>query len=99
MAIIKCPACGAERVVPEGKIKRCRKCGEKLTTIKAPPPKPPEMTADELAAAYPRQVQELIERAEAAGRREPAKPEPSLPEKQPAKPKGKKGAGKGGRRK
>jgi ribosomal protein S27E len=31
MARVKCPQCGTERVVVDGKRKNCRKCGTKLT--------------------------------------------------------------------
>ena len=31
MARIKCPQCGTERVVIEGKRKNCRRCGTRLT--------------------------------------------------------------------
>ena len=31
MARVKCPQCGTERVVVEGKRKNCRKCGTRLT--------------------------------------------------------------------
>jgi len=31
MARVRCPQCGTERVVVEGKRKNCRKCGTKLT--------------------------------------------------------------------
>jgi len=30
MARVKCPNCGTERVVMDGKVKECRKCGRKL---------------------------------------------------------------------
>jgi hypothetical protein len=36
MARVKCPQCGTERVVVEGKRKNCRKCGTKLTADMAP---------------------------------------------------------------
>ena len=36
MARIKCPQCGTERVVIEGKRKNCRKCGTRLTADMAP---------------------------------------------------------------
>lgn len=63
MARIKCPNCGTERVVVEGKKKRCRKCGTTLTTL---PPKPaPKVTAASLAEQYPEQIEELIRTAAA----------------------------------
>ncbi|NLH43271.1 MAG: hypothetical protein GX448_15635 [Planctomycetes bacterium] len=36
MACVRCPSCGTERVVVEGKRKNCRKCGAKLTADMAP---------------------------------------------------------------
>ena len=32
MPIVKCPGCQAERVIPDGKKKNCRKCGLQLTS-------------------------------------------------------------------
>lgn len=37
MARVKCPQCGTERVVIEGKRKNCRKCGTRLTADMAQP--------------------------------------------------------------
>lgn len=32
MPRVRCPDCGAERVVMEGKVKNCLKCGRKLSS-------------------------------------------------------------------
>ena len=58
MAQVTCPNCGTVRTVVDGKKKRCRKCGQTLTTL---PPKPaPEVTAQSLAEQYPEQTEEII---------------------------------------
>ena len=49
MARIKCPNCGAERVVMEGKSRRCRKCDMRLTAPPASHEPPAEERPDELA--------------------------------------------------
>ncbi|RKY23749.1 MAG: hypothetical protein DRP62_05270 [Planctomycetota bacterium] len=65
MAQIKCPNCGTVRVVPEGKRKRCRKCGTALTTNPPKPAKVETITAEQLKERYPKQIKQII--AEAVG--------------------------------
>lgn len=42
MPIVKCPNCGRERLVVEGKKKKCRKCGTPLTANMGKPATPDE---------------------------------------------------------
>lgn len=65
MPIVKCPNCGSERLVVEGKKKNCRKCGTPLSTIPPKPPKVVTFTAEQLKEQYPRQVAEITEQAKA----------------------------------
>ncbi len=40
MPMVKCPNCGRERLVVEGKRKKCRKCGTPLTSVMGYPATP-----------------------------------------------------------
>jgi len=63
--MIKCPNCGRERLVVEGKRKKCRKCGTPLTSRPPKPVEPPKLTVEQLTEQYPERVAEIIERASA----------------------------------
>lgn len=62
MARIKCE-CGREQIVPDGKAKKCRKCGAMLSTISAKTAKREKLSADELQERYPKLVSELTKAA------------------------------------
>ena len=61
--MIKCPNCGRERLVVEGKRKKCRKCGTPLTS--RPPKEKPSLSADDLQELYPRQIGQILDAAKA----------------------------------
>lgn len=71
MARVKCPKCGRERVVVEGKKKNCRRCGTALSTLGPKPEKPEKPpTAEHLAERYPAQIEEIKSRAAAEARKQ-----------------------------
>ena len=82
MPIVKCPNCGRERLVVEGKKKKCRKCGTPLSSLPAKPAEP--VTVETIKEKYPSQVAEIIEETKREmGITEPdnmAKEEPEITE-------------------
>lgn len=64
MPMVTCPNCGRERLVVEGKRKKCRKCGTPLTSLPPKPPKPEKITVEQLAERHPQQVAEIVKAAQ-----------------------------------
>lgn len=62
MARIKCE-CGREQIVPDGKAKKCRKCGAMLSTVPAKTAKREKLSAEQLQERYPKLVSELTKAA------------------------------------
>ena len=65
MPIIKCPQCGKEQLIVDGKRKNCRRCNTPLSTITPKPAKPLKFSAAQLVEQFPKAVDEIKELAAA----------------------------------
>ena len=63
--MIKCPNCGRERLVVEGKRKKCRKCGTPLTSRPPKLEEKPSLSADDLRELHPKQIGQILDAAKA----------------------------------